>query len=137
MTGYEFFFRGQPIFKPNQAGRLIYLIVEGQVAIAQAGRLVETMGPGRYLVEDTLPPATGLIAFAHTNCRLVAINEAMLATLVQCSPEVVRWVSRMMAGLTGLEPILRRPASLQVKQANRPPYRPRQEAGIYRVGSNE
>lgn len=134
MTGYEFFFRSQPIFKPNRAGGLIYLIIEGQVAIAQADRLVETLGPGQYLVEADLPPAAGLIAFAHTNCRLVAINEAMLATLVQCSPEVVRWVSRVMAGLSHVKPTIRWPASLQAKQANRPPHRPRQEAGIYRVG---
>jgi CRP-like cAMP-binding protein len=133
MKGYEFFFRSQPIFKLNQAGRLIYVVIEGQVAIVQAGRLVETLGPGQYLVEATLPPATGLIAIAHTDCRLVALNEAMLATLVQCSPEVVGRVGRMMAGLTRLEPTLRRPASLQVKRVSRPPHRPRQEAEIYPV----
>lgn len=116
MTGYEFFFRSQPIFNPKQAGRLIYVVVDGEVAIFQNERLVERVGPGHFLAEASLPPASGLVAVAHTDCRLVAINEVTLAVLVQCPPQTVVWVIRLMAGLPQLKSEIRWPA--------RPPARP-------------
>ncbi|MBE7471952.1 MAG: hypothetical protein HS114_22670 [Anaerolineales bacterium] len=135
--GYEFFFRSQPIFNPKQPGRLIYVIVEGEVAIFQNERLIEMMGPGHYLVETTLPAAAGLIAIAHTDCRLVAINEVMLAALVQLSPEAVVRIVQIMMGLPRLRPAIRWPASLLASRAARQSKRPREQAELFPVVRNE
>jgi CRP-like cAMP-binding protein len=135
--GYEFFFRSQPIFNPKQPGRLIYVVVEGEVAIFQNERLIETMGPGHYLAETTLPPAAGLIAIAHTDCRLVAINEVMLAVLAQCPPEIVAWIIPMMMGLPRLTPKIRWPASILASRAARQAKRPREQAELFPVVRNE
>ena len=126
MRGYEFFFRSQLIFDPKQAGRRIYVIVEGEVAILQEGRRIEIVEPGHYLVEATLPAAAGLVAVGHTDCRLVAIDEVMLAVLAQCPPEMVVWLVQMMSGLTRLKPVIRWPASLLARRS-------RQPAGVYPV----
>lgn len=137
MTGYEFFFRSQPIFNPKQPGRLIYVIVEGEVAIFQHERLIEMVGPGQYLAEATLPATAGLMAIAHTDCRLVAINEVMLAVLAQCPPEIVAWVIQMMMGLPRLRPAIRWPASLLASRAARQAERPREQAGVFPVVRTE
>jgi CRP-like cAMP-binding protein len=133
MTGYEFFFRSQSIFNPKQAGRLIYVIVEGDEAILQNDRLVEMVGPGHYLAEATLPPAAGLIAVAHTDCRLVAINGVMLAVLAQCPPETVAGIIQLMIGPPRLRPAIRWPASLLASRAARQAKRPREQAGVFPV----
>lgn len=137
MKGYEFFFRSQPIFNPKQPGRLIYVIVEGEVAIFQHERLIEMVGPGQYLAEATLPATAGLMAIAHTDCRLVAINEVKLAVLAQCPPEIVARVIPMMIGLPRLTPKIRWPASLLASRAARQTKRPREQAGLFPVVRNE
>jgi hypothetical protein len=135
LTGYAFFLRGQSIFQAGSASRPVYGIVEGDIAIMRDSRVVDTLGPGGLLAEAMLPPASGLLAVAHTNCRLVALDAVVFAILAPYPPAFVRQIIGAMAGLT-LEPSrpkIKWPASLQARRARRQLRRPREQAGVFKI----
>jgi CRP-like cAMP-binding protein len=95
---YELFLMGQPILSSHQSNKGPYVVVEGEVAVYRGNEWVETIRPGEFLDELTLPPAQDVTAIAKTNCQLVSIDEAMVAALEQYSPDFVVQIMRVMVG---------------------------------------
>jgi len=134
-SDYDFFYRGQLIMQAGQPSLALYAILDGQVAILEGERMVGILEPGHCLTERNLPPLSGRVAVAHTNCRLVRINSVMLALLVQRPPEVVVQVlrKRIERVNTTPPPRLRWPASLLANRAARQSGRSRESVGVYPV----
>jgi len=86
--GYDFFYRSQLIFTPDQAGQRIYAMLEGEVALYSGSYRVFTLQAGHCLMEEQLRQR-GWIAVAQTNCRLVAIDAATYAAFAKVSPGFV------------------------------------------------
>jgi len=71
------------------AGALMYVVLEGRLAISIRGGIVGRAGPGGVfgemaLVDQSVRAAT---ATAETGCALLAINRAAFLQLVKTSPE--------------------------------------------------
>lgn len=132
---YEFFYRGQLIRHAGQSSPALYAILDGRVAILERGRVVNILEPGHCLTERNLPPLSGRVAVAHTNCRLVVINSVMFALLVQRPPEAVVQVlrKRLERATTKPPPQIRWPASVLARRAARQIRKSREQAGVYPV----
>lgn len=79
---------GQVIFKEGEAGKVMYAVITGEVDIAIAGEVVETVKPGGILGEMALidnSPRSATAA-ARTDCTLAAINQKRFVALVQQTP---------------------------------------------------
>ena len=81
--------RGASIFSEGQAGLLMYVVVQGRVAIAMKGVIVQHVGPGGVFGEmalvDQAPRMAG--AAAETDCTLLALNRQVFLNLVKAGPE--------------------------------------------------
>jgi hypothetical protein len=86
---YTFFLRGQPIFTANPSEPPIYLVVEGQVITSHKGEQIALIGPGEFLPGTLVSASPGLVALAGANCRLVAVDPVVFATLVDFPPAFV------------------------------------------------
>ena len=80
--------KGKMIMQEGTAGALMYVVLEGRVAISIKGGLVARAGPGGVfgemaLVDQSVRAAT---ATAETDCSLLAINRATFLQLVKTSP---------------------------------------------------
>jgi len=80
--------RGQVIMVEGQAGALMYVVLEGRVAISLRGAVVERLGPGGVFGEMALIDQTtrAADAAAETDCELLAINRIVLLNLVKADP---------------------------------------------------
>ena len=80
--------RGQVIMVEGQAGALMYVVLEGCVAISLRGALVERLGPGGVFGEMALidQSTRAADAAAETDCELLAINRIVLLNLVRANP---------------------------------------------------
>ena len=80
--------RGKVIMVQGQAGALMYVVVEGQVAISLRGATIERVGPGGVFGEmaliDQSPRAAN--AAAETDCHLLAINRQVFMNLIKSNP---------------------------------------------------
>lgn len=80
--------RGKVIMVAGQAGALMYVVMEGRVAISIRGAVVERVGPGGVFGEmslvDQSPRAAN--AAAETDCVLLGINRAVFLNLVKSDP---------------------------------------------------
>jgi CRP-like cAMP-binding protein len=79
---------GKTIMQEGAAGALMYVVLEGRVAISIKGGLVGRSGPGGVfgemaLVDQSTRAAT---AVAETDCTLLAINRPTFLQLVKTSP---------------------------------------------------
>ena len=79
---------GKMIMQEGTAGALMYVVLEGRVAISIKGGIVGRAGPGGVfgemaLVDQSVRAAT---ATAETDCELLAINRAAFLQLVKTSP---------------------------------------------------
>jgi CRP-like cAMP-binding protein len=79
---------GKMIMQEGTAGALMYVVLEGRVAISIKGGIVGRAGPGGVfgemaLVDQSVRAAT---ATAETDCALLAINRAAFLQLVKTSP---------------------------------------------------
>jgi len=81
--------RESVIMKEGQAGVLMYVVLEGRVAVTIQGRLVERVGPGGVFGEMALVERTPQLAsaVAETGCTLLAINRNIFLNLVRASPD--------------------------------------------------
>ena len=81
--------RESVIMREGQAGVLMYVVLEGRVAVTIQGRLVERVGPGGVFGEMALVERTPRLASAvsETNCVLLAINRNTFLNLVRASPD--------------------------------------------------
>ena len=89
---------GKMIMQEGSAGALMYVVLEGRVAISIKGGIVGRAGPGGVfgemaLVDQSVRAAT---ATAETDCVLLAINRNAFLQLVKTSPA---FGSSLLAGL--------------------------------------
>lgn len=80
--------KGKVIMITGQAGALMYVVIEGRVAISIRGAVVERVGPGGVFGEmalvDQSPRAAD--AAAETDCALLGINRNVFLSLVKSEP---------------------------------------------------
>jgi CRP-like cAMP-binding protein len=80
--------KGKIIMVAGQAGALMYVVIEGRVAISIRGAVVERIGLGGVFGEmalvDQSPRAAN--AVADTDCALLAINRNVFVNLVKSEP---------------------------------------------------
>jgi CRP/FNR family cyclic AMP-dependent transcriptional regulator len=80
--------RGQVIMVAGQTGALMYIVLEGSVAISIRGAVVERVAPGGVFGEmaliDQSPRSAN--AAAETDCALLAINRQQFLSLVKSDP---------------------------------------------------
>jgi CRP/FNR family cyclic AMP-dependent transcriptional regulator len=80
--------RGKVIMVAGQTGALMYVVLEGRVAISIRGAVIERVGPGGVFGEmalvDQSPRSAN--AAAETDCALLAINRAVFLNLVKSDP---------------------------------------------------
>lgn len=73
----------------GQPGVLMYVVLEGRVAISIQNNVVERIGPGGMFGEMALVESTTRLAsaIAETDCSLLAINRNLFLDLVKNNPE--------------------------------------------------
>jgi CRP-like cAMP-binding protein len=80
--------KGKIIMIAGQAGALMYVVIEGYVAISIRGAVVERVGQGGVFGEmalvDQSPRAAN--ATAEADCALLAINRQVFLNLVKTEP---------------------------------------------------
>ena len=80
--------RSKVIMVAGQTGALMYVVLEGRVAISIRGAVVERVGPGGVFGEmalvDQSPRSAN--AAAETDCALLAINRNVFLNLVKSDP---------------------------------------------------
>lgn len=86
MVRYE---RGKTIVTEGQPGVMMYVVVEGKVAVSIQGKLVERIGPGGVFGEMALidrAPRLATVA-SETDCGLLAIGRNTFLDLIKASPD--------------------------------------------------
>jgi CRP-like cAMP-binding protein len=80
--------RGKLIMVQGQAGNVMYVVLEGRVAISLRGAVIERVGPGGVFGEmalvDQSPRAAN--AAADTDCTLLGMNRQVFLNLVKAEP---------------------------------------------------
>ena len=80
--------KGKVIMVAGQAGALMYVVTEGQVAISIRDAVVDRVGPGGIFGEmaliDQSPRAAN--AVAESDCALLAMNRNVFLNLVKSEP---------------------------------------------------
>jgi CRP-like cAMP-binding protein len=86
MVRYE---RNKTVVTEGQAGVLMYVVVEGKLAVSIKGKLVERIGPGGVFGEMALIDRTPRLAtvVAETDCGLLAIGRNTFLDLIKASPD--------------------------------------------------
>ena len=81
--------RDKVIVKEGQVGVLMYVVLEGRLAVSIQGKLVEKIGPGGVFGEMALVDRTPRLAtvVAETDCSLLAIGRNTFLDLVKASPD--------------------------------------------------
>ena len=81
--------KGKTIMTEGQAGAMMYVLLEGRVAVSIQGRVVERVGVGGVFGEmalvDQSPRAAS--AIAETDSRLLTLNRGVFLQLVKTQPE--------------------------------------------------
>jgi CRP-like cAMP-binding protein len=90
---------GQPVFLAGDAGRVMFVLIEGQADVLVGGEVVESAGHGSILGEmalvDFAPRSATVIA--RTECRLLPIDIERFNALIQETPAFARHVMKVMA----------------------------------------
>lgn len=93
------FSAGETIFHEGDAGREMYVVLEGAVRLSVTGRTVEKVGRdgffGEMAVIDAEPRSA--TAFALTDCKLAPINHERFMALIRETPEFALEIMRVMA----------------------------------------
>jgi len=86
MVRYE---RGKTIVTEGQPGVMMYVLVEGKVAVSIQGKLVERIGAGGVFGEMALVDRAPRLAtvVSETDCGLLAIGRNTLLDLIKASPD--------------------------------------------------
>ena len=90
---------GQVIFNEGDPGNMMYAIVEGEVDIVVADRVVNTIPAGSIVGEMALIDRSprSATAVARTQCRLVPVDERRFLFMVQQTPNFSLDVMRILA----------------------------------------
>lgn len=89
---------GAVIFEAGTPGKLMYVILEGEVDICLNGKPLSTAGPGEFFGEMALlePGPRSATAIAKTACRLVPVGQTRFLLLVQQTPQFSLHVMRVL-----------------------------------------
>ena len=81
--------RDTAIVKEGQVGVLMYVVLEGRLAVSIQGKLVERIGPGGVFGEMALVDRTPRLATvtAETPCALLAVARNTFLDLIRASPD--------------------------------------------------
>jgi CRP-like cAMP-binding protein len=81
--------RNAVIVKEGQVGVLMYVVLEGRLAVSIQGKLVEKIGPGGVFGEMALVDRTPRLAtvVSETDCGLLAIGRNTFLDLIKASPD--------------------------------------------------
>ena len=94
------FAAGQTVFNAGEQGRVMYVVLEGEVSILIGSAVMEDVLPGGFfgemaLIDQDLRSAT---AVAKTDCKLVPVDKKRFTFLVQEHPyfslEVMQTLAR-------------------------------------------
>lgn len=98
-TGFQSIAAGQPVFLAGDAGRVMFVLIEGQADVLVGDEVVESAGRGAIFGEmalvDHAPRSATVIA--RTECRLLPIDVERFNTLIQKTPDFARHVMKVMA----------------------------------------
>ena len=90
---------GQVIFKEDEPGDVMYVVIEGEVDITHRNQFVERVAPGSLFGEMALidqHPRSGT-ATAKTDCKLVAVDQQRFTFMVAETPYFAIEVMKIMA----------------------------------------
>lgn len=95
----ERFEPGATIFSRGEPGKVMYVILEGEVDLSIADSHVETLGPGEPFGEMALIDSEPRVAtaVAKTACRLARVTEQRFLELIQDKPYFGLEVMKVMA----------------------------------------
>ncbi|MGB5080016.1 MAG: cyclic nucleotide-binding domain-containing protein [Burkholderiales bacterium] len=81
--------RNAVVVREGQPGVLMYVVLEGRLAVTIKGRLVERIGPGGVFGEMALVERTPRLATvtAETACSLLAVGRNTFLDLIKASPD--------------------------------------------------
>jgi len=81
--------RNKVIVKEGQAGVMMYVVLEGRLAVSIRDKLVEKIGPGGVFGEMALVDRTPRLAIvvSETDCGLLAIGRNTFLDLIRASPD--------------------------------------------------
>jgi len=81
--------RNKVIVKEGQAGVLMYVVLEGRLAVSIRDKVVEKIGPGGVFGEMALVDRTPRLAtvISETDCGLLAISRNTFLDLIRASPD--------------------------------------------------
>jgi CRP-like cAMP-binding protein len=90
---------GKTVFREGEPGEFMYVVIEGEVEIAAAGRVLEIAGPGSIVGElaliDRAPRSA--TAVARTAARLMPVDAKRFQFMVQQTPFFALQVMSIMA----------------------------------------
>jgi len=97
-TDFQSIAAGQPVFLAGDAGRVMFVLIEGQADVLVGDEVVESAGRGAIFGEmaliDHAPRSATVIA--RTECRLLPIDIERFDALVQKTPDFARHVMKVM-----------------------------------------
>jgi CRP-like cAMP-binding protein len=90
---------GLVLFSEGEAGKSMYVLMEGSAAICVAGEVIEVAGPGSLLGEMALVNSSvrSATVITRSDCRVIAIDRMQFDALVRESPQFARHVMSVMA----------------------------------------
>jgi CRP-like cAMP-binding protein len=90
---------GEVLFAEGDPGDVMYAVVDGEVELTHAGRVVEEVSPGGILGEMALidTGARSATATARTAARVVRVDQKQFTFLVHEHPTFALQVMRVMA----------------------------------------
>ena len=98
-TNAESFAAGQTIFEDGELGEVMYAVLEGEVDIVFADKVINTHRPGEIFGEMALidTKRRSASAVAKSDCKLVPIDEKRFLFLVQQHPYFPLQLMRVLA----------------------------------------
>lgn len=90
---------GQPLFKENEPGHLMFVLTTGTAEVLVHDQVVETLQHGSIVGEMGIvsPGPRSATVQATSDCEFVAIDEKRFLYLVQQTPYFATQVMRVMA----------------------------------------
>jgi len=90
---------GEYIFRAEEPGYTMYMVIEGEVDLLVDDAVVETATPGAFLGEMALiiPARRSASARARTDCRVFPIDETRFQSLIKDTPSFALDVMKVLA----------------------------------------
>ncbi len=91
---------GDILFREGDAGKEMFYVLSGEVALKKGDRLILKLGPGSYFGEMSMllsAPRTATAEIASEECRVIAISQDNFETIIRENPRIVRSLLKEMA----------------------------------------